>query len=311
MKGILAVLAVLCTLAVPGITHATPTGEVCDSIAAPSLAPPAGFDPTMASASQLACYGFPSRPTDPSALADWLTVMRQARQFVPFAPIQSTDTHGISETINSTITWAGYGARAQYNGNLQYYEVHAQWNVPTAYSAPAGNWVAPWVGIGGVGTCCIVQAGQNSTPGSPPAYRVWYEDYPHAAVYSLSPAINAGDQLYVDVYNNPGDNNVRFYWEDVTTGQYTTDNILMDSFDPTSAEAVTEIRNTSITHQPYWNFGTATFTNVYVGAVGYRLFPFTAFNLTKFNAPGAQCAGPILSGTSFDTYANISRQSCP
>jgi hypothetical protein len=48
-----------------------------------NVAPPVGFSPVNASSSQLRCYGFPAKPTDPEGLKAWTHVMTHALDYVP------------------------------------------------------------------------------------------------------------------------------------------------------------------------------------------------------------------------------------
>ncbi len=59
------------------------------------LVPPKGFDPATATNAQLNEYGFPPRPTSPSALALWTTEMRSWKGATPTAPFLS-ETHASS-----------------------------------------------------------------------------------------------------------------------------------------------------------------------------------------------------------------------
>jgi hypothetical protein len=60
-------------------THAPST---CLSPVNPHVAPPAGFVPANASNAQLRCYGLPSRPTNPEALANWTRIASHELHYV-------------------------------------------------------------------------------------------------------------------------------------------------------------------------------------------------------------------------------------
>lgn len=59
--------------------------------------PPQGFNPLQATPAQLSQYGFPAKPTNPTALASWTTAMEDATTYV--APeanrFKYSSTHGI------------------------------------------------------------------------------------------------------------------------------------------------------------------------------------------------------------------------
>jgi hypothetical protein len=71
---------------------AAPTPDrACLSPTNPSVRPQAGFTALTAPASDLRCYGFPTRPTDDLALQQWIHVMTRSLHYV--APVVTTVPH--------------------------------------------------------------------------------------------------------------------------------------------------------------------------------------------------------------------------
>ena len=90
-----------------------------------SIAAPAGFNPLTASASQLAEYGFPPRPTSPEAYLSWARAMKHAVHDVPPA--------GGYGTLEGTTSgqWGGYYETSSDNGDSTYDDANATLDVPS------------------------------------------------------------------------------------------------------------------------------------------------------------------------------------
>lgn len=288
----------------------------CMSATVRAVTPPGGFDPLSATADQLRCYGFPARPTDAPGLQAWTSAMQLAKEYVvpafTAAPRHSNLPHGLPRSLPhgvsgsvSSSNYSGYSALQSNNSSLsKFVETSAQWNVPRAYSTPAGQWASPWVGMGGTsnGSCCILQAGQDSTPGSTPTYKFWYEDYPDNTVYYASaPSISPGNQVYVDVTDNQN-GTATFFWENLASGQYTSYTPNVSHYDDSSADWIVEYSGQS------WNFGTVGFTAVHTNAIQNGVnagFNLSQVNETKYYVPGGACPGaPGNGGTSFNDTAS-------
>ncbi len=130
------------------------------------LTPPAGFDPSKASASELARYGIPAEPpaSEPATRAAW---EKMAHNFHP-VPAPSTLHNAIGARFdmlgyNEQHIWSGYYDDILANGKAQMDALHyawATWIEPTGYaSSCSGNAVAVWTGLGGVNSGAFGQAG--------------------------------------------------------------------------------------------------------------------------------------------------------
>jgi hypothetical protein len=165
--------------------------------------------------------------------------------------------------------WAGYVADSAQN----YTAIGASWVVPTASASndTGLSTDATWVGIGGVksndliqaGTQAIIQNGQTS-------YEAWYEALPgYQTMIPLT--INAGDSVTVSLAQTSSDNwNISF--ADHTTGKsYSTAVAYHSSL--SSAEWIEEMpvmqsARGSMTYIPLDNFGTVNFSGAYTIANG-------------------------------------------
>jgi hypothetical protein len=91
--------------------------------------------------------------------------------------------------------WAGYAATgSEYTG------VSANWSVPPFSPDIAGGIDATWVGIGGVGTTDLIQAGtQEITSGTGMTeYQAWVELLPQPSL-TVPLLVHAGDHISVSL----------------------------------------------------------------------------------------------------------------
>jgi len=178
-------------------------------------APPAGFNPLLASDTALAKHGFPPRPDQngaPQVYAHWQKLVMGAKKRVSNLKLQQTNIHngplqGWSEgpaqnasernapansiAVNAT-NWSGYAVTAANgtfsNNNSQ---VFAEWVVPIAKQAFGvcdGGWdySSQWVGFDGAANSNdVLQAGTEADAycsGGARAmfYSAWYEWSPFA-----------------------------------------------------------------------------------------------------------------------------------
>lgn len=258
----------------------------CVSAVGPG-APPAGFDPLQATPAELKCYGFPPRPKAPKPLATWENAMRHAKYYVPPPSFPPAGTVRTSYPSN----WAGFDAltkdnATQYPG-LKWSEVSSDFTVPTAHTYCTNALTYTWVGLGGDtldgGSGNIIQAGTYSENYSPPSYGWWWEDYPGAIHPFSSPAVTVGDTVYVDV-QYVGNNQGSFYFEDTTSGQYTSFPAATPYVAQDSADFIVENPNAP---NQYVNFGSSRFSGTYMsgnygtGGNSYVAGDASAFNMTR------------------------------
>jgi hypothetical protein len=175
--------------------------------------PPIGFNPVTASDATLKEYGFPARPSDPTALQEWDGVMQHAQNYVAPVPIQSATSFSPNFNGNPYASEAGYAVLSSQNPELgQFNEAYGQWT-QTASAEQVGY----WIGLGGMtpgDNQDLVQAGAVSgVPqniknkwGLTSSYAFFVEDYDTIhklpPTYLATPVVNAGNIVYVYLQYN-------------------------------------------------------------------------------------------------------------
>lgn len=258
------IIAILMSVSMLGVGLASPVFAAAPNQSPPSAvppqppAPPANFNPLTATAVQLKLYGFPARPTNAAALAQWEDVMSHAKHYVRLKPVQGTVTEGLVGNIRYNQTWAGYSVQSADN-YATYYESWAEWAEPS-YSG-GDDHPSFWTGMGGntdFSSNVVVQAGSmcnaeaagapwpyddcfwtedfNGAP--PPGYnnKVWFW-YPYETPYQ-APLINAGNYLAVDV--TYGGSTSTAFFENVSTQKYSTVQFDTPYWDGSSADYINE-----------------------------------------------------------------------
>jgi hypothetical protein len=170
-------------------------------------------------------------------------------------PVASIIPAGSS--VEQSSNWAGYNA----SGGT-FTAISGTWVVPKV-SAGTGNTVAAdatWVGIGGVNTTDLIQAGtQADVQGGQVTYSAWWETLPQAA-QTVPLDIAAGDTVGVSI-TQQSDGTWLILIKDTTSGQSFQKKLSYNS-SLSSAEWIEESptigRRTLL---PLDNFGTVTFTN--------------------------------------------------
>ncbi len=206
-------------IAPPGVVPGQPEGV---AVVPP---PPAGFDPTTASAEENARYEVPPAPdrqTSPQGYAAWAAaVSPTARRESPVLT-KTNITHGpmrgaggggpIANNALTTTSSNWSGSAAVNITNPQDVErIEADFVVPTAHQAFGacnGGWdyAAVWPGIDGFSNSDVLQGGIEADAycngGSTSTfYSAWVEWYPNSLTQVSSPVITPGDYLFVEVWN--------------------------------------------------------------------------------------------------------------
>jgi hypothetical protein len=265
-----------------GVTQGT--GRQIDAVLGmTSVEPPAGFDPLTAPDAQLACYGFPPRPTDPGKLGAWQDVVQHSQHYIvpgidtavtaaPAASVYRT-VHTHWDTANGDWPWSGYAMTAYHNPgwtNLKWNYVQGEWIAPSGhvYCQANGDGAVdiPWVGLGGdawqgeYGGTSIIQGGTQTKNAYPsPTVIFFWEDYP-AKPQTLSPfnpPVAAGDSVFVEASYN-GNQTTSFFFQDNSTSDYTSFTVSTPNVDLSSAEFINEDQPSS------WDF-------VNFGSIPYQL----------------------------------------
>jgi Peptidase A4 family len=165
-------------------------------------------------------------------------------------------------SAGSSLNWAGWTATGG-----TFTSVGASWTVPESSAATSAGGAdanalsadATWVGIGGVSSRDLIQAGtqaifQNGTN----TYQAWYETLPSNS-QTVPLAVHPGDAMTVSVTEqSTGEWNISF--ADATTGQsYNTVVAYQSSL--SSADWIEEMPSDQHGFVALDNFGTASFTN--------------------------------------------------
>lgn len=187
-----------------------------------------------------------------------------------------------SAATDASSNWAGYVA-----SGATYTSVGASWIVPAATaSGGALSADATWVGIGGLSSQDLIQAGtQDVIQNGVPTYQAWYEMLPGSSV-RVPLTVHSGDAVTVSLTEQSG-NEWQIFFSDTTTGQqYQT--LVSYASSLSSAEWIEEMPSDQRGLVSLDNFGTVSFSNGFVVQNGSQ---------TSISGSGAQ---PMTMITSAD-----------
>ena len=248
-------------------------------------APEANFDALSATATELNDAGLPPRPAanaDARAHIAWTNAVTAKVDRVIPELRQSSIQHGphrnqsadpglpAQENASATSTnWSGYALQKPAQ---PFMAIAGDWIVPDAVaprkttSCPGNYAIAStWVGIDGITSADVFQAGTDSAAYCSPYYtrnitQAWYEWYPANAVTISNLNISAGDSVFVQIWaTSPSQG--RLYFVNFTTAK----SVSLSFSAPTgtklagdSAEWIVEVPSVSTDGT---NFKTATLPN--------------------------------------------------
>lgn len=231
------------------------------------LIPPAGFDPSTASAAQLDQYGFPPQPKDPAAVAQWQAMMSTWAGSAPAPPFLA-ETTATSDTQFSR-NWSGYKVTGPSG---QFTQASADYNEPTFGSSRCTtNEESTWAGIGGNGsTDPLGQAGTAHNVAGLANHQAWWEVVPGVAMTAINLTTAAGHHFFASTRRITG--GYQFFVEDVTTNSSQVLNVMINNYSGDSAEAIAE--RPTLNGQPtnLSNFGTLTFTQSLANGNGINTY---------------------------------------
>ena len=177
------------------------------------------------------------------------------------APVSRADAANVSTSFN----WAGYTATGG-----TYTSVGASWIVPESSAASGTLSVdATWVGIGGVTSKDLIQAGTQAVfQNGAATYEAWYELLPADSV-QVPLTVHPGDAMTVDVTRrSAGEWQISFV--DATTGQNYEAPVAYQS-SLSSAEWIEEMPSGQRGFVPLDDFGTVAFTDAFAVENGERV----------------------------------------
>lgn len=204
----------------------------------------------------------------------------------------SSPASSVSESSN----WSGYAASG---GTFS--TVTGSWIVPTV-SAASGGADATWVGIGGLNSRDLIQAGtQGTVTGGGVAYEAWIEMLPQSS-RTVSLTVSAGDSVTASIAHQSG-NDWEITIKNNTTGE-TYDNTVQYASSSSSAEWVQEAPSAGRGLVPLDDFGTLSFTGG--GAVrdgkSLSLSALGAKAISMINAQGEVISQPSTLGSDGSSF---------
>lgn len=228
--------ALLLAFAMPGtVAHAASSVSIGTSSC---LAPPANFNPLMATKSQVALYGLPPKPAKQQDLQRWAKRVNSAKHRscgapIPRAnhysqpvPVRATGAAGASGVTpnfsnSSWTTWSGYATGWGYGSGFD--EAYGEWNLPCVYTPdPYGYHSITWVGLGGwynQPNQNLLQAGTINDPTW--GRSLWWEAWPSNFI-QIIPGIspNCGDKIFSDVWVNYNPSISHYWVQDISQNVY-------------------------------------------------------------------------------------------
>jgi hypothetical protein len=208
--------------------------------------PPAGFDPLAASASRLRRYGFPPRPSEPTALQRWKELypksgidyvvpdMCQTTLPVTHKPHWTGNDGAASPLVSlpPSDNWSG-GIAQQAAGNPSFTFADVKWTEPTfSASCPTMSGYTIWSGLGGYNSGTnggLLQAGVDNLGGTGPnSDYAWWEALNNNPATTLPEQVitnfpvSAGDQVQSVTYYSRPDITVSFQLYNVTKNKLVT-----------------------------------------------------------------------------------------
>ncbi len=200
-----------------------------------------------------------------------------------------------AQGADASLNWAGYVANKK---GSTYTSVSATWTVPKISTASTtGNSAdATWVGIGGVSSDDLIQAGtQALVNNNRVTYQAWYELLPDYQT-PIALAVHAGDSVSVSIHEVSANN-----WEVIfinnTTGQKYQKTFSYESA-RSSAEWIQEMpvggSSRHLSYIPLDDFGSVTFVgaNAVVDGVAHLLGDLEATPLTMLGTRSQTLAVP-------------------
>jgi hypothetical protein len=247
--------------------------------------PPAGFNPLTATDAEIEQYGLPPRPnaSDTARYTHWQKMVTATR-IVPeltFTSMYMGSPHdltnastAISEQNCSVCTpftstdWSGYGPYAASGFPFANNDalIAGQWAIPAVTQgtcSSTGAWMAMWVGLDGLSTTDVLQAGsvEEAVNCQQSTLKTWYEWYPGAVTY-VNLSAKTGDSMLVEVWYTTSSPHGHAYLNDQT--QQTVSEV---GFNPPSGTTYFGLSAEWIVERPSLNgnitnladFATATF----------------------------------------------------
>jgi hypothetical protein len=224
------------------------------------VVPPPDFNPLTASDAQLAEYQFPSRPSDPTALAQWERFMSIATPVAP--PATLAESPNVRNAVGYSKNWAGY-----YNKNNTYNTAVAYYNEPQISSSTCTSPAeSVWTGLGGVNNSNAL--GQAGTAYNEPGlgnHQSWVEELPNGPIAQpIYGVVGTSMAIYVQ---DIGSGQMKYFIEN-SAGQYVNPTYFDNNKDDSTVDFIVEAPFINGSIAPLANFGTVPFTQATDGSQG-------------------------------------------
>ena len=243
-------------------------------------------------------FPFPLAPIPGDGAIPGVTTVPQPGTTSPTpAQIPSRDT---------SHNWSGYAATGS-----NYTNVTGTWTIPQVSSNGAPGVGATWVGIGGVTSRDLIQAGTQETDGGQGRiqYSAWVETLPQVS-QTVPCSVRPGDSVTVTI-SEQGTNTWSIDFANNTTGKtYHTSRRYTSSH--SSAEWVVEAPSSGMGILPLDNFGNISFSNASATQNGQtlNLSQTHAQPITMLGNGGQQLAVPTGIGSDGGSFS-VSRTQAP
>jgi Peptidase A4 family len=212
------------------------------------------------------------------------------------APVSPVVARGYRVTAGGQVRkvstqWAGYARRS----GAPHTQASATWRLPRITCTQANANASFWVGLGGIRSSNVEQAGvQALCRSGQPVYASWWQLYPRPAAAAFP--VHPGDLIAAQVTNGTG-GQVSIDLSDLSTRQHARITRQTPGAQLTSAEIIAEQSGTTV--GPLSDFGSVTFSSARID--GRPLDQAGAYSLDMVDTSGRVRAipGPITAGDTF------------
>jgi hypothetical protein len=212
---------------------------------------------------------------------------------------------------DASLNWSGYVAEPGANATVGYTSVTGTWVVPSVSANTSGTADAAWVGIGGVETRDLIQAGtQAIVEGGKVTYSAWIETLPGFSK-TVPLEVRSGDSVTATLSEESPDV-WRITIQNNTEGTSYGRTVLYGS-SHSSAEWIEEmVSNGDGTFRPLDSFGTVGFTkaSATLYGTGENLSQLGAAPLQMINGAGSSLAAASTVGSD-DASFSVVRTDAP
>ncbi len=206
---------------------------------------------------------------------------------------------------SQSANWSGY-----YATGGTFTSVSATWTVPTVSASSAAGADATWVGIGGVSSTDLIQAGTDATAeGNQVVYQAWVETLPQVS-QAVPLAVNAGDSVTTSIVEQSKGVWLVTIKDNTTSKTYQT--TVNYSSSESSAEWIEESPSAGRGQLPLDNFGSVNFSNATAVVNGQSETVKQAGGqaITMSNGAGQALAQPSALGSDGESFS-VTRTSAP